>query len=210
LSLLKTPIDHYVVESPHGDAKDYVYPYAKFYDTDTTLTDDLRRKITRGVFIDVFPIDGIGNTEQESVKNYKPIDRQNILLTMRTSKPRKGRKWWKNVAVFVGGLLPINTKKLSRALDRKCSALDFDKCAYVGILANTYRFKELMPREIYGEPTRYEFEGLKVYGPAKADEYLTRLYGDWRKLPPEEKRVSAHEFADIDLNKPYMIRDESK
>jgi lipopolysaccharide cholinephosphotransferase len=42
-----------------------------------------------------------------------------------------------------------------------------------------------------------------VYGPEKYDEYLTKLYGDWRKLPPEDKRYTTHGFIEVDLSKPY-------
>ena len=60
-----------------------------------------------------------------------------------------------------------------------------------------------MPKEIIGESTEYEFEGLKVSGVADADTYLTYLYGDWRKLPPKEKQVSHHDYIMLDLEKPY-------
>lgn len=60
-----------------------------------------------------------------------------------------------------------------------------------------------MEKEIYGTPTLYDFENIKVYGPEKYDEYLTRIYGDWRKLPPIEKRVTAHDFIELNLNKSY-------
>ena len=38
-----------------------------------------------------------------------------------------------------------------------------------------------------------DFEGIKVNTFACYDEYLTNLYGDYMKLPPEDKRVF-HDF----------------
>lgn len=68
---------------------------------------------------------------------------------------------------------------------------------------STYRSREILPKELYGKPTLYNFEGISVYGPEKANEYLTTIYGDWKKLPPEDKRHSAHDFTELDLEKPY-------
>ena len=33
-----------------------------------------------------------------------------------------------------------------------------------------------------------EFEGRRFSAPAKPDEYLTTLYGDWHQIPPKEKQ----------------------
>ena len=60
-----------------------------------------------------------------------------------------------------------------------------------------------MPGECYGKPTVYSFEGHEVYGVEDADQYLKHLYGDWRKLPPEDKRKTAHNMETVDLNTPY-------
>ncbi|MBO4972973.1 MAG: LicD family protein [Clostridia bacterium] len=203
IEYLKEPVDHYVVESVFSPEKDFIYNYAKFYDTNTSMTDPAKIPVKRGVFIDVFPLDGIGNTMEESLKNYKKIDFLHGLLAMKNCKFRKGRKPWKNAVAICGWVLPLNRKKLAQKLDKKCAALPYKDCKYVGYLTSTYRTREIMEKEIYGTPTPYQFEGITVYGPEKFDEYLTNLYHDWRKLPPEDKRVSVHDFVEIDLNKPY-------
>lgn len=203
IELLKNPIEHYVVETNRGDAPDYLYGIAKFYDMNTSMTEISRTGIKRGVYIDIFPLDGIGNTPEESYENYKKIDRTNMLLAMTVSAYRRERKWWKNCAVFIGRMLPISPKKLSGKLDRLCSERSFEDCAFVGSLMSTYRSREILPKELYGKPTLYNFEGISVYGPEKANEYLTTIYGDWKKLPPEDKRHSAHDFTELDLEKPY-------
>ena len=147
-----------------------------------------------------------GNVKDELIaglKNYKKIDFLHGLLAMKNCKFRKGRKPWKNAVAICGWVLPLNRKKLAQKLDKKCAALPYKDCKYVGYLTSTYRTREIMEKEIYGTPTPYQFEGITVYGPEKFDEYLTNLYHDWRKLPPEDKRVSVHDFIEIDLNKPY-------
>lgn len=204
IQLLEKPIDHYVVESPKGTAKDYLYGMAKLYDMNTSMTEVTRNGMKRGVYIDIFPLDGIGNSMEEGLKNYKKVDRLNMLHAMVTCAYRKDRKWWKNCAVFIGRLLPVSPKKLAVKLDKLCAEHDFDNYSYVGNLMSTYRSREIMPKEFWGTPTLYKFEDLSVYGPEKYDEWLTKIFGNWRKLPPENKRHSAHDFVDLDFDKPYL------
>ena len=210
IELLKQPIEHYVVESPKGSAKDYIYGFAKFYDTNTTMTEVLRKNVTRGVYIDVFPLDGIGNSMEESKKNYRTIDRLNMILSMKVCAYRKDRKWWKNLAVFIGNIIPVSPKKLTVEIDRACAINNFDEYDYVGNLVSTYRSREIMKKELFGTPTLYKFEHLEVFGPEKYDEYLTTLFRDWRKLPPEDKRHSAHDFINLDLEHSWRDSDVNR
>ena len=81
---------------------------------------------------------------------------------------------------------------------------DFDQCEYVGNFVGGWHFKEVVKREWLGEPKLYEFDGLQVYGPHDADAYLTNVYGNYMQLPPEEKRVSHHDFIYLDFEKGYL------
>ncbi|MDE5784111.1 MAG: LicD family protein [Prevotella sp.] len=202
--LLAREKDHYIVESPRHSSDDYVYPFAKLYDTSTSMTELLRYKMKRGVYLDIFPLDGLGNTLEEAQQNYKAIDRLNMLLAMKVSIYRSERKWWKNCAVFLGSLIPINPHKLARKLDIVCQKRDFDNCVYVASCMSTYRAKEIMPRKYFGKPQKTKFEDIELYGPELSEEYLTQLFKNWRQLPPENKRCSAHDFKDIDYCKSYL------
>jgi len=87
---------------------------------------------------------------------------------------------------------------------RECRKRSFEDCKWVGNLVGAYHHKETMPREVLGKPTLYSFGGKRFYGAENADAYLKRLYGDWKKLPPEEKRVSHHDFIYVNLNESYL------
>ena len=85
-----------------------------------------------------------------------------------------------------------------------CRKYDFDSSDWAGNLIGNWDGKEIMPREVFGEPVPYRFEGHEILGPEKADEFLTNLYGDWRQLPPEEKRVGHHDYTVCDPHKSYL------
>ena len=197
----------YVLETPRTEAEDYFYPFSKIYDTQTTLVENTRVKIRRGIYLDVFPLDGIGNSAEDSKRHYRPIHWKHNLLLTRVTGIREGRSKLKNAAVKVARLIPgwiLDNKKLLLGLELDCKKYDFDSCLWVGNLVGAWRLKEIMPREYFGEPTLYEFEDQLLFGPQRADEYLTHVYGDWRKLPPKEKQMSHHDFIEFDLHKSYL------
>lgn len=201
-----TPIDGYLLESPYSGNNDFLYSYAKLYDTQTTLVEKTKIPCKRGVYIDVFPLDGIGNTIEEAQKNFSIFDKKNMFLMMRTCVIRKERSWYKNLSIIIARLIPnciVNDKKLSIEVDRTASEISFDDSVYVANLMGTYRSKEITKREYFGAPTLYQFEDIYIWGPEKYDEYLTNIYRNWRELPPEEKRKTAHDFVILDLEKPY-------
>lgn len=48
--------------------------------------------------------------------------------------------------------------------------------------------KEIVPKNVFGEPILYEFEDVQFYGVSDSDGYLKCIYGDYMKLPPIEER----------------------
>ena len=48
-----------------------------------------------------------------------------------------------------------------------------------------------MSREIYGIPGRIMFENKEYNSPQEVEKYLSKLYGDYMKLPPIEGRYDA-------------------
>jgi lipopolysaccharide cholinephosphotransferase len=198
--------DKYILETPNTDSKDYYYPFSKLYDKTTTLVENTRYKIRRGIYLDIFPIDGIGNSEEDSFKNYKKIKAKSNLLLTRVTGIRSGRSVLKNIAVVVSRCIPnfvLNNKKLLLSLVNDCKKHKIDECAWCGNLVGAWGKKELMPKEIMGTPKLYLFEGKTFYGVEKPDDYLTHLYGDWRTLPPIEKRVTHHDYLECNLNESY-------
>ena len=206
--LLSKPTDHYVVESPEYGKDDFLYTFAKFYDTETTMTESLRHNITRGVSIDVFPLDGMGGTMEEAIKNYKRINRYNMFLMTRICAYRKDRKWYKNAAIFASRAIPnflVNERQLVNKIDTINKSISFDESAYISLPMSTYTFKDIHKKALLGDrPRELSFEGLSLYVPQSYDEYLRDTFGNWRELPPEEKRVTAHDYIELNLNSSYM------
>ncbi len=196
----------YVIETPYSSNSDYCYPYTKIYDTTTTLAENRRKTIVRGIFLDVFPLDGLGETEKECLINYRPINRKYNYYLSLVCGYRKGRSWYKNLSIFLARCVPsflADGKKIRIELDRLCASIDYDSSVWICNDLGAWRLKEAVPRSVMGEPTLYQFEDMQVYGAADYDAYLTHLYGNWRELPPLEKRITHHDFSYLDLEKSY-------
>ena len=63
--------------------------------------------------------------------------------------------------------------------------------------------KEMMNKDIFGVPKKYQFEDTEFYGVDNPKEYLHSLYGDFMELPPEEKRVLKHNYYYLNFDLPY-------
>lgn len=198
---------NFVVEGIDTVENDFFYGYAKIYDTKSTLIENNRYRIKRGLFVDVFPLDGVSNEKNDTDRYVDAIYARYNLLVARTCAFRKERKWYKNVFVFVARLIPnfiIDNKKLMLSIDDMCRQRDYDDCSIVGNLYGAWGKKEVMEKDIFGNPSIYKFEGIEVYGAEDYERYLTRLYGNWRQLPPKEKQVTHHDFLLCDISNSYL------
>ena len=207
LKIFDGRIDHYFLESPYTGNEDYFYTYAKLYDINTTLVEKTRRNCRRGLYIDVFPLDGVGATDEEVNANFAKVDRLNMFLMTRTCAIEKRRGFAKNASIVVSRLIPsiiINDHKLVIKVDQAAASFGYDRCNYVANLMGAYRKKEVMEKRIFGKPTEYKFENIVVDGVEHYDEFLTHIYGDWRKLPPVEKQRTAHNYVEMNLSESYL------
>lgn len=197
----------YVLETPDDANADFFYPYGKLYDTRTTLTENTRVPVKRGVYLDIFPLDGAGDTKEEAIAFFRPIKRRLALLLTVTTGIRAGRKFYKNAAVVLLRAVPrwiIDPRKLLLDIQRRCGEKPFSRCDWIANFCGAYWEREIMPRAVFGEPKEYAFEDMTAYGVSDPETYLTLLYGDWRALPPEDKRKSHHDNVCCDLHRSYL------
>ncbi len=187
-----------------GKDKTFVYTYGKLYDTQTTLIENSRYKTKRGIFLDVFPLDGVGDAKEEGIARFREIDRKVNLLSTKTCAWRKGRKLYKNLATIFMRYMPFSAKKLRRGIEELSKERKFDDCKYVANYVGNWHEKEISERAWFGIPVEVDFDGVKAFAPENVDAYLTGVYGDWRTPPPPEKQITHHDYISLDLRKSYL------
>lgn len=199
--------DHYVLETQNSSKKDFCYPYYKLYDTNTTLIEHYRKPLVRGIFLDIFPLDGVGADKEEGIKWYRRINHKYSFYLTRVAAIRRSRSRYKNLAIKVSQLIPeciIDNMKIRKELDGMCQKFSFTDSLWGGNLLGNWGEREIVPLKVFGTPTPYQFEDMLLCGPEDFDGYLSCIYGDWRKLPPKEKQVSHHDFLKLDLDNGYI------
>lgn len=197
----------YQYESIFSNNIDFCYTQGKLYDTQTTLIEQRRKTIKRGLYIDIFPIDGIANTLDEAKSSYSAIKWRLALHEAFVTCTRKGRNFWKNAFIKCVHIIPsfvINNRNLRIKIDKLCAEHDFDSYRFGGNLLGTKFSGEIVPLSWFGTPVEAKFEDIKIYIPYDSESYLKHIYGDWKKLPPKENQVTAHDFVSCNLEKGYL------
>lgn len=178
-------------------SSDTIFPFGKICNSETELYENNFRHVKGyGAYIDVFPFDYLPNDEKKRNrlrKKYQIIEKINVHAARTgyvrvNSKKENLLKW----CAFTFSKA-FNPSKLTKWLNSKCKELSFEKTKYVGI---PWGFlNECFLVELFEEISEVEFEGHMVLAPANTESVLRQLYGDYMKLPPEEKRVSNHMFS---------------
>ncbi len=199
--------ERYTVETPYSKSSDYLYTYAKLYDTTTTMIEDISYGIRRGIYIDIFPLDGIGNTKEEYEKNFRRIDIFNLFINARICNWRKGRKLYKNIISVLAKWIPdfiVDNKKMVQKFDQKARLIPYNKSKYVVNCSGDFRYKGILDKEILGEPTEHVFEDTIILVPQNVEGYLEKVFGDWQEMPSEKNRCTTHANWFIDLKHSYL------
>ncbi len=185
----------------HETDKTWTSLAGKIYDEDTVIVDTVVNRFDSkcGVFVDVFPIDGMGNSKEEAEKTMKKSRFNRELLNAISWKKfskSKTHGWIYEPFRFAFYLLSrcANPQKTIRKIEKTFRKYDFETSAYVGIVCGSYRNREIFPRSVYDKYAALPFEDTEYAAIEQATTYLSQIYGNYMALPPEEKRVSHHTF----------------
>ena len=175
--------------------KDYSQPWIRIFDTRVAVDDSgMQRTLTRSLFVDIFPIDGLPSNRTLSNLCFTRVRAWDILLKCARRKalyPDERLKWLKKPMMALTRVRPL--PKYAVSLNKSARRCSFERAHYAGVLATThYGSRERMPVEVFRGSVQVPFEGGLFPAPIGYDTYLSRLYGDYMQLPPEEKRVSQH------------------
>ncbi len=172
--------------------KDHSYTFAKIINTDTLLVEDNIKNGEIGVYVDVFPVEGLGN---DLKKAHKIADKAFFSRTIfRLKETKKFVKSTTFVRTIKKWLMYIYSRMCSRKkayekLDKLCRKNDFDKSDYVGVIVFGYGKREVVSKSVYEKFVKVEFEGKQFDACLGYDDYLRSLYGNYMELPPVEKRT---------------------
>ena len=88
----------------------------------------------------------------------------------------------------------LGMRGMQKLIKKRAVKYDYDNGDYVCCIGGNYAEKEIYPKRFFDDVIEVDFENIKVNIPSGYDEFLTQMYGDYMKLPPESARVSNHNF----------------
>ena len=188
--------DEYDWVTEKKDGK-YYLPFAKIFSMDKH--DFLNKEIClddrfKGPFIDIFPLDFIDTTDKKKVeKKYRKIRqiRDELLFKVGYLKSTKGRrKWYKLLSKM------DSFEKLHRNLYKEMTKCGSDSVYMCNFASSYHPSRQIVPKEVYGEPKYVPFEDGLFPVPQDSDTLLKTIYGNYMKMPPIKKRTSKHGFYD--------------
>jgi len=177
----------------------YGYIFAKACDDNSVVINDIMKWQKYGVQVDIFPIDNLGNDLKTAKRNFSKFRFKRELLVAwnwKNFKFNKKQTLKRNVIKFIFYILSRFTSNtvLVKSIKNYYESIKSENSEYVSIICGAYRDREIMHKSIYEKYIDITFEDRTFKAIEKYDEYLTTIYGDYMKLPPEDKRVTHHCF----------------
>ena len=179
---------------------DYYHPYAycNLADTKTYMYEHSALKSTgKGLFIDVFPLDGLPSNRKRALKRIDIITQVARLSSYSNQALPEGvslKKAIKRTLMRITRLL--GPYRLAYLVDKMASRYPFDEsdwCAQM-VLKVYASENELHKTALYKSATNIAFNGFSFMAPSGFEEVLEDCYGDYMKLPPIEQRTPHHNY----------------
>ena len=193
--------------------KNYYLPFAKIKKNNTIFDEGFFKdgKIHKGIYIDIIPFENV-NKINLTLK-IRAIMVRNIIDTMFYKNNMRELKNTRR-PIFVFFLSLFTKKRLMKIQHFFLTVCKNNNSKYINALGGSYNYlKETNLRCDITPAKEVIFEGRKYCGMNKPDVYLSKLFGDYMKLPPIDARVNhmpekivfdvrnSNKYSDADLKK---------
>lgn len=199
-ALKKEKHPYYKLISYETNSK-FTAPLPKIIDARTELVQnyDYREKVSLGVYIDIFILDGAGNSWDEVKKNYErgvKLYRKWRIADFRIFPPNRNKlygilRWIKHMPNNIFGI-SYHLKKIKKFGEERPVATSSYVATFSSgsedIKRNVWRKDDFLPS------VKVDFEDLHLNAPQNFNSLLTCEYGDYMKLPPRDNRMPHHDY----------------
>lgn len=172
------------------DVGNSIYPFIKIVDTRTKVIENASNE-EMGLWIDIFPLDGLPADKRKLKKIYQRATLLHTLIGLIPSKNEASTKlkgYIKPLAIYISKNI-IGFKRINRWCNNLCSKYSINDSDYIGcIIWGRGLEKEAMLKSKYENKIFVTFQKEKFKAMSNYDEYLKNLYGDYMKLPSLKDR----------------------
>lgn len=189
-------------ESPIADyveALDYhrvrTFPFIKLIDNRTRLKEHfLVTEENLGIYIDVFPLDGLPDSKEEQKQLFKKAAFYWKMYAFANYRFNTGANPIKRIVKIL--LYPfsrlVSSYNVCEKLNTLCKEYHYDDSNMAGNIVWGFDEREIISKDCFRKAYG-QFEGCRFCIPEGYDQYLTQCYGEYMKLPPENERIT-HQF----------------
>lgn len=202
-------------ERPHLEAftkdtcRGYPYMITRISDNRYAMETRNEKPYGLGAFIDVYPLDGLGNNRQEAFAlcckgNYLSsfcFQTTRAHFTMDNMKGMKRTKW-KYLVFLVSKIL--GKKFFQRQLTKLSRQYPYEQSRYVSTVTWLSGVKMVYEKEWFSQVDWLTFEGHAFRVPKGYEEFLRFIYGNYMALPPVNAR-SAYMLRKCSANKGQFV-----
>lgn len=170
------------------------YPFAKLLDKRYELRTSNHVEV-KYLYIDIFPIDGSADTEEERRAQFKKEYTWQVCTGINQWYTMD--RWWGVIAYIIGFWFYIGfsvfvpKRHCIKKLNAYAQKYEFGKTEWAG--CHNYGYvNEHVPTRVYENFCELEFEGRKLMAVSDYDLLLTNTYGNYMQPPPPNKQRSRH------------------
>lgn len=188
--------DAQVISSENSQGHYHPIPYCNIVDTSTIIVENnIKRSTNKGLFIDVFPLDGLPDDSRKRKKHLSKLLRLESLLLISINKNSSSRGI-KGVAKKLISIIMslFDETKLAKKITSIAKRYNYENCnefvCAVFLQNKPERF--ITPKLDYSSCVLLDFEKCKLCCPIGYKNVLRRSFGDYMQLPPENERYGQH------------------
>lgn len=178
--------DSFELKKP-GD-KGYTYEFAKVFDKNTVVEEDVTGESDYGIWVDIFPLDGLNKSDK--LQNLRLFLLQRSRVASIYSIPPTSSLlikpfvyiYWR-ICKWIGSSYFINK------IDKLSRKYLFGDTEYVGFAPSIHSKNKYLDINWFNDSINLPFENREYVAPKEWDACLSSLYGDYMTLPPEDKRL---------------------
>lgn len=147
-----------------------------------------------GVWIDIFPIDGVETNQEKYAKRYYMLKRMSKVaykFRRQNHHIKKADSRWSKFKTFIAPVLGLGGKLpawMIRRMVKMMTKVSYGSTPYVGQCSCLDDGPIQFPIEDFKGYVLLPFEQYEFYAISGYDRHLRQLYGDYMQLPPEGQR----------------------
>lgn len=156
-----------------------------------------------GIFLDLYVLDNVAdNPILYQLQSWTAWFWSKLLILRSIPRPtlqQRGLKAgliWTVCGLVHNGMkiLRISPEWLRDCCEAECRRYNKKKTNRMAFLPDTSPYWNVVDKRYYHPLKQLDFEGRRMNFPGNIEEMLTRMYGDYMQLPPEEKRKTHYPY----------------